>query len=361
MKKNILLAVLLSAGFLPVYAQEADDQWTVFETASKQETTFTPSYLVPASVVADDDREEITGQAKGLEKAVVVLEMTTEDGNVGLCSGSMVGPNIVLTAAHCLSYQGNFMQNVRVFAVGMPSSGGDSQTPPDVNNPSQPPSNPSQRDIDDILRQIPNFPINRNEPRHNDIFRKIVGALRNKKHNSSALAQHSDLDDILKKIHQGNYPSASSKKLWVPNEYIRLTRNKRGNNVDLEKEELFDYGIIVLDNSLGNQTGWLGLTVKSSQELKNAPIVVVGRGGDKPARSLWEARGRIGQVHRRYFFHNADQVGGNSGGPILDMNNRNKIIGLANFGDGRHRVPNGYPNGGLRITDSIVRVVNQAS
>ena len=62
--------------------------------------------------------KNITGKATGLEKAAVVLEYVNKKGEYeGMCSGAMVGPNLVLTAAHCLI--SSQYHPARVVAAGM--------------------------------------------------------------------------------------------------------------------------------------------------------------------------------------------------------------------------------------------------
>ncbi len=371
-----LLACLLTGTF--VQAQTLQETWNVFDVSAKSITEIKvdavpktePEEPVIASVVAEDDREDITGSATGLEKAVVVLEMDL-DGHKSLCSGSMVGARTVLTAAHCLNHAGHYMNSVRVYAVGLPPS-----------RDNQKPSKPKDRvtpktPTDDIIRVLPPKDKQKipNLPEKIDSIIRRVGpgwpklknpAVLNSKVDAGVTAQTQagdapSLDDILRGLHNEGYPSAQAQTLWVPSQWIKYTQNNRGSSVNLEKEERYDYGIIVLDNPLGDKTGYLGMGVSSNSELRNASILVVGRGGDKPARSLWRSRGRVGDIHPHYFMHNADQVGGNSGGPIFNAYNTNKIIALANFGDGRQHVNGGYPNGGLRITHGIVNAVKKAS
>ncbi len=356
MKKYFLILLLVIGLFhINIYAQKTEDLWAVVELNNSSISNETQKEVQEpqiCSIVARDDRMEITGKAKDSEKAVVVLEMTNDSGRRGLCSGSMVGPNIVLTAAHCITEYGRFMRSVQVFAVGMPSD-----ISHNISHKKQTIKQKPGIPLDDIISEI-NKRKNNLKDNSSSIFMDEIEQIIKDKVNKNNFEQTSTLDDILNNLHNGFYPSAKATKLWVPKEYIKLTQNKHNNSVDLDKEEIYDYGILILDNPIGNKTGWLGLTVKSEQQLKNAQITVIGRSGDKPARSLWKADGRISEVYDHYFFHNADIIGGNSGGPIFDKKDPSKIIALANFGNSQKYVSDGYPNGGLRINKHIINIVN---
>lgn len=225
-------------------------------------------------IVGKDDRQNITDTATGPERAVVVI-----DTESGLCSGAMVAPNIVLTAAHCLvNEKGNYSNGAEVFAVSLPST-----------------------------------------------------------------------EDY------APCPYTTTKKLWVPDQYMRATIHHTTTEYPTEKQQFYDYGFIILNTDLGNQTSWLELKVPSNKELKNVNITVIGRGGDKDFISLWKSPGQIGKVTKDYIYHNADVVSGNSGGPIFKDDDPTNIIALHNW-----EFPNfiftrrHYPNGGLRIRQEII-------
>ncbi len=96
---------------------------------------------------------------------------------------------------------------------------------------------------------------------------------------------------------------------------------------------------------------------------------MIGRGGDKPLSTLWKSAGRVGKVQSRVILHNADTKGGNSGGCIVTHDNPGYIIALNNYHHipadpesmKRQQSPEGtYPNGGLLLTDKIIREVLDA-
>ena len=338
-------------------------------------------HIIEANIVGPDERQDITRNAAGYDKAAVVLEMTLEKGKGG-CSGSMIAPNVVLTAAHCL-YHGQYARSVEVFAAGLAGQGGVNQPRGNQNqpriNPNRPGRNqdPAIRFRDELRNLAPNgrnLFSNRRTPVKPGVtprqMRKLRGLgryftptaqLEQEVTKAVDLAEDNlgDLNNLFNKLREQGVASGKSIQMWVPEGWKKYCNGK-----NFLQAEQYDYGIIVLDTALGNKTGYFGMSSQGHQYLQNKEIYVIGRGGDKPHRTLWKSIGRVGKIVQGFMYHSADMVKGNSGGPIVTSNNPNYIIALNNFeldySGGRQISPDGtYPNGGLLITDKIIRDVQK--
>lgn len=375
------------------------------------------------AIVGRDTRREITGKAVGYQKAVVTIEMITAKGRFAGCSGTLIAPDIVLTAGHCLSQEGNYHRAVQVVAVGLPPEEGidvpDLRNSRNRGNGGAVQPKPAPQGAPGFKEQMGKL-VRPGQPSRNDPSARQKGRTRPPQGQNSRKGQRHDFSSLFGKIkgqQLGNpkgqqpgslkslklgtslnrmqrrveieyeeqlasnvatddeqlahyaasaggkgFPYATAIKLWVPEPYLRRTRTSK------MVSPVFDYGLIFLDEPLGNKTGYLELGVKSDDELQNLEIFVTGRGGDKPLRSLWEASGRVGNIEKDSFFHNVDMVAGNSGGPIVDVNDSTKIIALNNIEviseDERRngeRVREGrFPNIGTRLTQVVVNDIKRA-
>ncbi|MBQ3934035.1 MAG: trypsin-like serine protease [Elusimicrobiaceae bacterium] len=260
------------------------------------------------TIVGDDDRQEITGKATGPEKAVVVIE-----SEYGECSGALVAPNIVLTAAHCLiDDDGNYVKGLKVYAVGMPSS---------------------KTDIPSLKIFTPNS--------KTDIPPALKDPL--------SQVRKDTLSNYLY-----SFPHANAKELWVSDQYIQAYYV--GDLIEMFRN---DYGFVILDYDLGIYTKWLELKIPHDEELTHANIMVIGRGIDKPFLSLWKSPGQIKKLRKYVFYHNARVTNGNSGSPIFKENDTENIIALFTFDYGAIYLGLiNYTKGGLRIRQEMIDALN---
>lgn len=149
---------------------------------------------------------------------------------------------------------------------------------------------------------------------------------------------------------------ASSVKYHVSDTYIEYIKENKSPRASAE----YDYGIIILDDSIGFTTGWFNLNIVPMEQLKYSSITLVGRSDDKEYDTLWKSEGTVNSQRVSYdntFTYNADMFHGSSGCPILLKDKPNEIIGIniAQLGD--DYASDGYPNMGVRINQDIINFI----
>ncbi len=97
----------------------------------------------------------------------------------------------------------------------------------------------------------------------------------------------------------------------------------------------WDYGIIVLDQAIGNTTGWFGLHAQSNTgSIGTSKITVTGYPSDLAGRKMWRDIGSVSNVTSYRFKHNADTYKGNSGSPSYAYNSSygHQVYGIHTHG-----------------------------
>lgn len=80
--------------------------------------------------------------------------------------------------------------------------------------------------------------------------------------------------------------------------------------------QLFDYGAVKLNCTVGNTTGWFGFFWQAAS-LVGLPVQVSGYPGDKPFGTHWSGSGDIEVSEVRKTRYKIDTAGGQSGGPVF--------------------------------------------
>jgi V8-like Glu-specific endopeptidase len=90
--------------------------WTPFKDIDAGSDT--SSSITPYMVIGDDDRTQVTATESNPIYAPIasITAYSTESNNYQKCSGVLIGPNVVLTAAHCLQSNEEWFDNYAVSA-----------------------------------------------------------------------------------------------------------------------------------------------------------------------------------------------------------------------------------------------------
>ena len=194
------------------------------------------------SIIGADERTKVTDTTVYPQRAMVLITTST-----GRCSGTMINPNTVLTAGHCVHGGGStgaWKSNVRVY--------------PGRNGPLSP------------------------------------------------------------------FGSCGSRTLYSVVGWVR------------DRNELYDYGVIKLDCSIGNTVGWLGIWWQSAS-LVGIEAIIEGYPGDKPLEQ-WRSKGTVRVSDGFQIFYQNDTMPGNSGSSVYSTTVRILPRSLCD-GDTRLRRP----------------------
>ncbi len=122
--------------------------------------------------------------------------------------------------------------------------------------------------------------------------------------------------------------------------------------------ELYDYGALKLNCTVGNSTGWFGFWWQSAS-LTGLSATTSGYPGDKPFGTMWRSTDRIRVTQDRQLFYQMDTIGGQSGSPVY----QNRPAGssfcvgqcaMAIHAYGLHGgAPHSTNNHGTRITQPV--------
>ncbi len=145
------------------------------------------------------------------------------------------------------------------------------------------------------------------------------------------------------------YGSIRVVKAYVPERYIRTGKPE------------FDIALLVLEQSVGLKTGWLGcLFTKGDSMFSEKNISVTGYPGDKGFVQLWTMAGLARALEGERILFDLKVSGGQSGGPIwltVDSHEGKQpvVVGVVSHGE----AVQGQGNAGTRLTeDTFKQFVN---
>lgn len=106
----------------------------------------------------------------------------------------------------------------------------------------------------------------------------------------------------------------------------------------------YDYGAIVIDEPMGDQTGWLAFGAFTDNDLLASHANISGYPGDKPDGTQWYDHRQIDSVTARKVFYDIDTFGGQSGSAVY------RFIDSDRFAVGIHAYGGAVTNSATRIT-----------
>ncbi|MCW1249850.1 serine protease [Acaricomes phytoseiuli] len=134
---------------------------------------------------------------------------------------------------------------------------------------------------------------------------------------------------------QTPYGSCRPNQVWTDQRWVS------------ERNWVYDWAVLKLDCSVGQQTGWFGFRTASDAKLKGLPVTVTGYPGDKPLGTMWSDSNKVASVTPAKVFYPVDTMGGQSGSPVYDSNRQ--AVAIHNYGTSAS-----YPqNSGTRLSPQL--------
>jgi V8-like Glu-specific endopeptidase len=141
-----------------------------------------------------------------------------------------------------------------------------------------------------------------------------------------------------------------SQRFEVPEEWVE----SGGTNPD------YDYGVIHLDEPLGDKTGWFSIAVGSDDQLSGVLANLSGYPGDYKWGGRYQLfhSDKVSTVLSNRFFYTIDTFGGQSGTPVwIKLNDGNlQVVGIHTYGIGLN---NNNQNSATRITSIILNDIKK--
>lgn len=109
----------------------------------------------------------------------------------------------------------------------------------------------------------------------------------------------------------------------------------------------YDIGMIRLDDPIGINTGWFGLTSTAKTGLT---VTSTGYPGDKPKQTMWTNSGKISSITQNNVYYRLDTFGGQSGSAVY--NSSNQIVAV-------HAYAQYHRNFGTRTNSTIINWVKK--
>lgn len=111
-------------------------------------------------------------------------------------------------------------------------------------------------------------------------------------------------------------------------------------------DENYDYGAIILNNHIGDTTGYFGFASYTDSDLSDAKVNLSGYPGDKP-NTQWAMYDKVKSINPKKVYYMIDTIPGHSGSPVWNdaPNGQHYAVGIHAYG--------GCPNSATRINDEV--------
>lgn len=139
---------------------------------------------------------------------------------------------------------------------------------------------------------------------------------------------------IIEDVGRRSILAVQKKKMLICEPYGRFTVTTEHfwsvNGWVQEGNQEYDYGAIILNSTIGNNTGYFGFRYDPNDTINQKPILNTGYPSDRNG-TQWYMKGIVDNVQAQKVYYKLDTMEGNSGGPVC-LGETNQVICIHAYG-----------------------------
>ncbi|MEM9089595.1 MAG: trypsin-like peptidase domain-containing protein [Cyanobacteria bacterium P01_F01_bin.53] len=145
-------------------------------------------------------------------------------------------------------------------------------------------------------------------------------------------------------------------KFWIPAPWKKSIDTNPSNDGG---DRNFDFGVIRIDEPVGNETGWFKMASKTDEFLKGLLVNIAGYPTDSrySGKYIYHSVGQLKEpsANQRRLFYQIDTGQGQSGSPVWYEGNNNEpiVVGIHTRGDDDY-------NSAIRLNTAVVKAIDKA-
>lgn len=139
------------------------------------------------------------------------------------------------------------------------------------------------------------------------------------------------------------FGACQAKQIWTDQRWIT------------GRDENYDWAVVKLNCTVGQQTGWFGYKDDANSNLVNTKVTVTGYPGDKPQSTMWSDSNQVSRVNTTKVWYPVDTIGGQSGAPVYTA--ERQAVAIHAYGTGETGAS--AANSGTRIKAELFNTITR--
>ena len=165
-----------------------------------------------------------------------------------------------------------------------------------------------------------------------------------------------DFDKMLWAEKISVYPALN--ETMAPFGELKVTKAYTFRNWLDRKEQSYDLAILLVDQSIGDYTGWGGLLCTADADFPEEKVNVTGYPGDKGFKQMWSMSHKLKGVKPEQFDYEIDTAGGQSGSAIW-INKWGTPMLLGVHTQGSHSINSGVRFSGQKFINFLIKIITE--